>query len=315
MMPECPFVSLGDQAKVYSHTSRGLQELLRATRRRWNVGFKRGPDMDARRLDARAKTSERHLRCARLRVGELDMYYQMQGRGRPLLLLHAGFSTIEASFGRLRPALTGSRNTIALEQQAHGRTGDLEYPLTYEQMVEDTAAALELLRVADADVFGWSDGGVVALGLALRHPHLVRRVAIMGAASSNAGYVAGFDQRMRELRPDDPHLAALRESYEQVAPHKDCWPALVEKVKAMYFAFGGWPEDELRRLAAPLLVMVGDRDLVSLDHALRLHRMVPSGSLAVLPGSDHGAAVGRADWIAPMLLDFFEAPAEALMPG
>jgi pimeloyl-ACP methyl ester carboxylesterase len=270
--------------------------------------------MDARILDARARTSARHLRGGHLRVGDLDMYYQMQGRGRPLLLLHAGFSTIEASFAGLRPGLISARNTIALEQQAHGRTADLARPLTYEQMVEDTAMALELLRVTDADVFGWSDGGVIALGLALRHPELVRRVAIMGAACTNAGYVAGFDERMRALRPDEPGLASIRESYEQVAPRQEGWPALVEKVKAMYFAFGGWPVAELRKLAAPLLVMVGDRDLVTVDHAVRLHRLVPSGSLAVLPGSDHGVTVAHADWIAPMLLDFFEAPAEALQP-
>jgi len=240
--------------------------------------------------------------------GDLEMYYEQQGSGRPLLLLHAGFSSIAASFNKLRPAFVDRWTTIAFEQQAHGHTADIDRPLSYEQMVEDTASAMRQLDIAEADVFGWSDGGVVALGLATRHPQLVRRVAIIGAGYSPSAEPPEFKERMRRLEANNENLAPFREAYHKVAPHPEQWPTLIEKVRDGYFAFEGWSKDELRKLAAPLLVMVGDRDIVTLEHAIELFRLVPDGKLAVLPGSDHGAPVARVEWIKAMLLDFLQPP-------
>jgi pimeloyl-ACP methyl ester carboxylesterase len=242
-----------------------------------------------------------------VRVGDLEMYFEQQGVGRPLLLLHAGFATIESSFKKLRAAFIDGHATIAFEQQAHGHTDDLDRPLSYEQMVEDTAFALSKLGLSGADVFGWSDGGIVALGLATRHPRLVRRVAIVGAGYSPDAEGPEFKQRMREISPDNEHLASFREAYRKVAPHPDRWPSLVTKVRDNYCAFRGWSAAELRALAAPLLVMAGDRDIVRLEHAIELFRMVPRGQLAILPGSDHNAPIEKTTWIVSMLQEFFAA--------
>jgi pimeloyl-ACP methyl ester carboxylesterase len=237
-------------------------------------------------------------------VAGLNMYYELEGSGPPLVLLHAGMSTIDTSFAQLRPALAAHFTTIAFEQQAHGHTADLERPLRYEQMVEDTAAALKKLEISNAALFGWSDGGIVALGLAARHPSLVRAVATIGAGFSHDAEGPEFKQRMRQLSPDNEHLAPFRDAYSKVAPAAD-WPKLIEKEKDMYFAFKGYHEAELRALKAPLLVMLGDQDFTRLEHANQLFRMVPKGRLAVLPGTDHSAPVARANWVLPMLLDFF----------
>src|SRR4029450_10490275 len=109
-------------------------------------------------------------------VNGLQMYYEVHGSGQPLLLLHGGLTTIETSVGALIPHFAKTRHLIAPEQQAHGHTADIDRPLSFEQMADDTATLLRHLGIPRTDVFGYSAGGNVALGLAIRHSDLVQRV-------------------------------------------------------------------------------------------------------------------------------------------
>src|ERR671910_1450105 len=111
-------------------------------------------------------------------VNDLHMYYEIHGTGQPLVLLHGAFSAIGTSFGELLPQLAKTRQVIAFEMQAHGRTADIDRPLTIEQMADDTAAALRHLGIEEADIFGYSMGGSVALHLAIRHPDVVRKLVL-----------------------------------------------------------------------------------------------------------------------------------------
>jgi pimeloyl-ACP methyl ester carboxylesterase len=240
-------------------------------------------------------------------VGPLRMYYDVEGSGRPLLLLHGGLNTIAGSFAALRPALARRHTTIAVEQQAHGHTADVERPLRYEQMVDDTAALVRALHITGADVFGWSDGGIVALGLAARHPALANRIAIFGASYRPDGETGESHRQLAALNPADEDLASLRAAYTAVAPRPADWPILVAKIQALPPAFAGWPEAELRSIAAPFLIMIGDDDIVRPEHALALRALVTGSRLAVLPGTDHFGPVTRAPWILSMLADFYDA--------
>jgi pimeloyl-ACP methyl ester carboxylesterase len=243
-----------------------------------------------------------------LQVGPLSMYCETVGAGPPLLLLHAGMSTIDSSFGALRPLLAAHWTTLAVEQQAHGHTADIDRPLSYQQMVSDTADLLRQKGVRSADVFGWSDGGIVALGLAAQAPELVRKVATIGAGYNAQAESAEFKERMAALKPDNRNTLPFRDAYRHVAPDPEGWPRLIEKEKAMYAAFSGWTAAEMKSLRAPLMVMLGDADIVRLEHAIELFRMVPKGRLAVLPGSDHSAPVAHPEWVCAMLTDFLRAP-------
>ena len=175
------------------------------------------------------KTTWPDLEIEYVHVGKLRMYCEIQGatqnvtqgEGRPLLLLHAGFATIDTSFERLRPALTKHRTTIAVEQQGHGRTADLSRTMTYVQMVEDTAALHRHMKMADVDVFGWSDGGIIALGLAGRHPELVRKVATIGAGCNTSAEKPDFKQRFASMKPDNEHTLPFRDAYRKVTPKPD----------------------------------------------------------------------------------------------
>jgi pimeloyl-ACP methyl ester carboxylesterase len=133
-------------------------------------------------------------------VGELSMYYEVHGGGEPLILLHGAYMTIDA-MGPLLAGLADHRQVIAMEQQAHGRTADLDRPISYEQMADDTAAAMRHLDIDDADVVGYSMGGGIALQLAIRHPELVRKVVVASASFTSDGMHAALLEMIPSITP------------------------------------------------------------------------------------------------------------------
>jgi pimeloyl-ACP methyl ester carboxylesterase len=240
-------------------------------------------------------------------VNGLKMYYQAVGTGRPLVLIHGGVCTIEDCMGPVRSALAAGRRTIAMEQQGHGRTADIDRPLSYDQMAEDTAALLKQLGIENADVVGYSMGGAIALRLALRHPALVRKAVVFGTGYSGAGYPPGFLDGFKTLKSDDIP-AAFRQAYEKVAPDPKRWPALIEKIKGLVANAKDLTPADLKSIKAPVLVLTADADLVRAEHAVELFRLLPNGKLGILPVSDHFAFVQRPDWIASMTKAFLDAP-------
>jgi pimeloyl-ACP methyl ester carboxylesterase len=235
--------------------------------------------------------------AAQASVNGLRMYYEVHGQGRPLVLLHGGGSTIQTSFGAILPRLARTHRVIAPEQQGHGHTADLDRPLSFEQMADDTATFLEQLGVEQADVLGFSNGGMVALQLALRHPGLVRRLVLCSSFFAHDGLDPGMRRGLEHATPADMP-APLREAYLAASPRPDL-ASFVRKIVAMMTSFADVPEERLRTVRAPTLVMMGDRDVVSVEHAARLARLVPAGELAVFPGSAHGTYLGVAEAAVP----------------
>ncbi|HKA88657.1 MAG TPA: alpha/beta hydrolase [Haliangiales bacterium] len=231
-------------------------------------------------------------------IGNLRMYYEDRGGGRPLVLLHGGGSTAATSFGAIAPRLARARRTIAPEQQGHGHTADIDRPLSFEQMADDTAALLHELGVGEADVLGFSNGGVVAMQLAIRHPRLVRRLILASTYFEHAAFPPEFWQGFDHASPENMPQP-LREGYLAVAPHPEALSAMVAKTVAMMLAFKDWPESTLRSIAVPTLVMVGDADVISVAHAARMARILPHAQLAVFPGSGHGTYLGAVEAAKP----------------
>jgi pimeloyl-ACP methyl ester carboxylesterase len=146
------------------------------------------------------------------------------------------------------------------------------------------------LKVRHADVFGYSDGGIVGLGVAIRYPALVRRLAILGANTGKPKdvYDPAFYAEDQSL-PADFAPRELKEPYDRVAPDRTKWPVLVAKNKALGRDFEGYRADDVKAIKADTLIMVGDRDIVRPEHAVEMFRMIPNARLAILPGSDHSA--------------------------
>lgn len=227
-------------------------------------------------------------------VGPLHMYYEDTGSGPPVVLIHGGGSTAQTSFGRIIPALARAHRVIAPEQQAHGHTPDAARPLSFEQMADDTAALLEQLHVRNADIVGFSNGGMVALQLALRHPGLVHKLVLCSAYASHAGFIPA----LREMFEQPPNPAAmpasLRDAYLAAAPHPDL-PNLVTKTVAMMRSFHDIDPAALHSITVPTLVMLGDRDVITPEHAVELAHAVAHGELAIFPAAQHGEYIGVAE--------------------
>jgi pimeloyl-ACP methyl ester carboxylesterase len=256
-------------------------------------------------------------------VGNLSMYYEVHGSGEPLVLLHGAYMTIDM-MGPLLSGLAESRRVIAVELQGHGRTADIDRALTYEQMADDTAGLLRHVELESADVVGYSMGGAAALQVAIRHPAAVRKlVAISTGFALDGAHAALLEMAptmTAEMFADSP----MEQEYQRLAPNPGDFPTLVEKIKELDTTHFAWPEDDIRGIAAPTLIVVGDSDAVRLEHAVDLFKLrgggvmgdldgMPASQLAVLPGTSHfvppGAGVmDRVDWLLPMIRPFLDAP-------
>ena len=240
-------------------------------------------------------------------VNGLNMYYEIQGTGRPLVLIHGGVSTIDTNFGKVRPPLAKNWKTVAVELQGHGHTADIDRPLTFEQMAEDIAALLRQLQTENADFVGYSIGGGVGLRIAMRYPDLVRKLIVIGTTYNNDGLVPGLVGAFKTMKPEDIP-AEFREAYARTAPDPKQWPTLVAKVMRLLLEFKGWRPEDIQSIKAPVLVMIGDADVVRPEHAVQMFRLLPYAQLAVLPGTDHFLPMQRSDWAVPMIEAFLNAP-------
>jgi pimeloyl-ACP methyl ester carboxylesterase len=240
-------------------------------------------------------------------VNGLKMYYEIHGTGKPLVLLHGAFG-----WATVFPSLAKNRQVIAVELQGHGHTADVDRPLTFEQMADDTAALLKHLKIEQADFFGYSMGGNVALAVAIRHPNLVGRVAING---SNYGKIedAYEPETLRQFKsmPADFAPPMLKGPYDKVAPDAKQWPLLVAKVKKMGLEFKGFARADMKSIKAHVLITLGDRDVVRPEHAVEMFRLIPNAQLAVFPGGDHFLLWTNADKVLAPIASFLDAPMPA----
>src|SRR5262245_58430492 len=154
---------------------------------------------DGRRKETRMATAQTQTGYAP--IGDLNMYYEVHGEGGPTLLLHGAYMTSDL-MGPLLPGLAASRQVIAPEQQAHGRTADIDRPITYEQMADDTAGLLRHLGIDNADVVGYSMGGATGLQMAIRHPELVRRLVVASAGFSSDSMHASAIEMFPTITPE-----------------------------------------------------------------------------------------------------------------
>src|SRR5438067_12255288 len=206
------------------------------------------------------------------RVNGLNMYYEIHGEGQPLVLLHGALSAISTSFGKVLPQLSSTRQVIAVELQAHGHTADIDRPLTYEQMADDTAALINHLGLERADVFGVSVGGGVALQTAIRHPEVVRKLVVASGSFSSDGEYPEIHAMEASFHPDAPFLSHLREVYVSVAPRQEDWSHLVTKMRQLLVSHYDWTQD-VAAIQAPTLIIIGDADTVRLAHVVELFEL------------------------------------------
>lgn len=240
-------------------------------------------------------------------VGGHPVYYETQGSGEPIVLLHGGMATNatwEAQFQGLAP----HRLVVAPERTGHGHTPDRPGPLSYEQMEEETVGVLRGLGLGPVDLLGWSDGGMVGLRLAAHHPELVRTLVMTGAGFSSEGYVPGAIDDLVGTLSDDEEMALFLALYADASPDgPEHFGVVWDKVRTLWAEPFDWSAD-LERVHAPTLVMVGDDDYISVGHAEELARRVAQGQLAVIPGASHVVPMEKPEIFNQLVLEFIAAP-------
>ncbi|HEX6276425.1 MAG TPA: alpha/beta fold hydrolase [Polyangiaceae bacterium] len=248
-------------------------------------------------------------------VNELRMYYEVHGSGRPLVLLHGALETIEASFAKVVPALARTHRVIAVEQQAHGHTADIDRRVSYEQMADDTAELLRTLDVRETDVLGYSMGASVAFQLALRHPGLVRKLAIVAGCTNMGGYQPSLLEFMRNIdatregwasHPLGPaRRVELARDFHRTVRRPEQWLAALGRTKQAFDSYRELASDDLRSLRTDTLFVAGDDGVIRPEHASEVHRFVPNARLEMFPKTKHPEMVGRAMDVLP---EFLNAP-------
>ncbi|HWD86864.1 MAG TPA: alpha/beta hydrolase [Mucilaginibacter sp.] len=226
-------------------------------------------------------------------INGIQMYYEIHGEGGiPLVLIHGGGSTIESSWANMLPLLSAHGQVIAVEMQAHGRTTDRNAPESFEQDADDAAALVKYLGIVKANFFGFSNGGTTTLQIAIRHPRVVNKIVDLAGASSRDGFFEGFFDGFAGATLDNMP-SQLKNAFLKVTPDESLLLNMFRKDVQRMENFRDIPENDIKAIKTPALIMVNDRDVVPVEHAVKLGRIIPEGRLAILPGV-HGECIGEA---------------------
>ena len=251
-------------------------------------------------------------------VNGLKMYYEIYGNGKPVVLLHGAFNTINMAFGQLIPELAKGSKVIAIELQGHGRTADIDRPFSFESMADDVAALLKYLKIDSADIMGYSMGGGVAQQLAIRNPKMVRRLIIISSVYKYEGWSAETRAILPMLTPQMFEGTPIKTDYDSLAPDPKHWTQFINKMKQFVTTPYNFGADKIKAIRSPTLIIAGDGDGVSTEHAVEMYRLrgggymvdfgpAPKAQLAIFPGTSHISAMMQTSWLVSMIKPFLEA--------
>lgn len=246
-------------------------------------------------------------------VNGLHMYYEIYGHGKPLVLIHGGGSTIQTSFEKIIPLLAKQRQVIGVEIQAHGRTSDRNTDLSFEQDADDIFTLLKNLKLDKADFFGFSNGGTTTLQIAIRHPEIVNKIILGSALSKRNGVPEQFWDFMKQARLENMPVP-LKEAYNQVASDPTRLQIMHDRDAKRMINFKDIPDQQIKSIKAPALIIIGDKDVITPEHAIEMHRLIADSQLAIIPGG-HGEYIGevttlqpdyKSDFVIPMIENFLK---------
>ena len=245
----------------------------------------------------------------RVAVNGMQMYYEVSGRGEPLIVIHGSYMDIP-SMGRIIPKLAQTHRVYALEMQGQGRTTDIERKITYPNLADDVAAFMDAVGLAKADIFGYSMGALTALQVGIRHPEKVDRIVFVSGAYDYQGWQPEFRAFIPQMTVEG--FLAMPFFKEQ-AEKKPGFPKLIEKLIQLEKEPMAW-EAEVKGLRMPVLVIAGDADVSTLEHNVALFKLLgggmmgdmgkplPASRLAILPATSHTAVITQV----PLLHAFIE---------
>jgi pimeloyl-ACP methyl ester carboxylesterase len=263
---------------------------------------------------------------ATVAVNGMEMYYETSGTGDPLVVLHGAYMNIP-NMGGIIERLAETHKVYALEFQGHGRTTDIDRPITYPNLAGDVAAFMDAVGLEKADIFGYSMGAATGLRLAIDHPEKVDQLVAASVAYDASGWQPAFVQFIPQMVPEFFVGTPMEEEWKKLAPNPDGFRALVEKLIALEHEPMAW-EDEVKELDTPILIIAGDADVSTLEHNVALFRLLgggimgdmgtplPASRLAILPATSHTAVINQVDLLHGFIEPFLkgETPAGFMGP-
>jgi pimeloyl-ACP methyl ester carboxylesterase len=229
-------------------------------------------------------------------VSGLKTYYEVLGDGPPLMLLHGGFGNA-ASMAPMSERLAKSYRVLLPERRGHGHTPDVG-DINYELMTEDTAGFMRAMGIGRAPIVGYSDGAIICLYMAMRHPELVDRIV---PVSANFHW-NGLTERMREVfAKSTPEafamvLGDLVKQYQENSPDgPDHFPVVFSKMQRLFLNEPNLSAEDLAAIQAPTLVIAADRDIMTIEHTVQLHKAITGSQLCIVPGANHNLVFDRAE--------------------
>lgn len=257
-------------------------------------------------------------------VNGLKMYYEVYGKGKPIVLLHGSYMTIPLNWSHIIPLLAGDRKVIVAEMQGHGRTRDIPREFSYEGMADDVSGLLRHLKIDSADIVGYSMGGGVAFQFAVRHPEQVRRLVVLSGAYTHDGWWPDVEAMYATINADMFKGSPIQKQYDSLGNDPAHFPEFVKKVISIDLKPYDWSKD-VKNIQAPIFMAIGDADGIRYEHALELFRAkgggkmgdihgLPKSRLAIIPGTTHIGMMQRTDLLIPMITDFLDADLNAAPP-
>ncbi|MET3978281.1 pimeloyl-ACP methyl ester carboxylesterase [Mucilaginibacter sp. UYP25] len=250
-------------------------------------------------------------------VNGIKVYYEIYGEGRPIVLLHGAFMTIEGNWGQLIPELSKTRKVIAIELQGHGHTPYSDRKLSQATLASDVVGVMDHLKVDSADVVGYSMGGSVAYQFAIQSPKRLKKLVIISAAYKSTGWIPQIAGVFKNMKPAMFDNSPMKAAYDAVAPDKTKWTKFIEQM----LAFAATPFDmgdaNIARITAPVLLISGDNDGLDKVELMKTYQLLgggisadlapmPKSQLAVVPAQSHVSLMMQTKTILGYLDEFLK---------
>lgn len=250
-------------------------------------------------------------------VNGQEIYYEIHGEGKPVILLHGAYMTIGMNWGEIIPVLSETRKVIAVEMQGHGHTADTERAFNYKSLASDVAGVLKHLNIPEADIIGYSFGGTIALKTGIDYPEMIRKMIIISSTYKMEGWIPRVREAIHTMQPDFLDQTPLKTEYEKVAPDPGHWRPFIEKFIAFDREGYDLGAENIGKLKSPVLFVMGDNDGVDLNHIAEMYRLcgggvsgdmegIPESQLAILPGKSHVGLMMDTKGILSAIIPFLE---------
>jgi len=250
-------------------------------------------------------------------VNGIKIYYEVYGEGRPIVLLHGAFMTIESNWGQMIPELAKSRKVIAIEMQGHGHTQYSDRKLSHATMASDVEGVMDYLKIDSADVVGYSMGGTVAYKFAIQSPKRLRKLVIISSTYKTTGWLPIISNTFKSWKPEFFNNTPLHTAYDAVAPDKTKWSNFIDQMIAFAAAPFDYGDSNIARITSPVLIIAGDNDGTDKIELMKTYQLLgggvaadmgqmPASQLAIVPSQTHVSLMMQTPTILTYLNNFLK---------